>query len=100
EPAADDPGETADGPLGDREVRQAVDVQVQHPVDLGVVTVERTDQGERGQIDPGGGESGVAHGGEQPFDHVALSGHENDALARAGGRVDDAQRVEVQDGVV
>ena len=42
----------------------------------------------------------MAHGREQPFDHVALGGHQHHALARAGGSVDDAKRVEVHDCVV
>ncbi len=33
---------------------------------------------------------------QQPFDHVALGGDEQHALAGSGGRVDDAERMEVE----
>jgi hypothetical protein len=98
---ADDARETADGALRDRQVRQAVDVQVQHPPGLlGVGAVERADQREGRKVDALGGQPCAADGADQPFDHVALSGDEDDALTGPGGRLDDAQRVEVEDGVV
>ena len=101
EAAADDAGEAAHLALGDREVREPVDVQVQDAsVLLGFVAVEGADQGEGREVDAFGGQAGAADRGEQPLDHVALRGHEHDALARAGGGVDDAERVEVEDGVV
>ena len=95
--AADDAGEAAQRPLGDRHVRQPVDVQVQHAARvLGVGAVERADQRERGEVDALRAQAGVAHRGEQPLDHVALGGDEHDALARALRRVDDPERVEVE----
>ena len=100
EPAAHDAREAADGALGDRQVGEAVDVQVQDAAGLLLfVAVERADQREGGEVDALGGQPGLAHGGEQPFDHVALRRDQDDALARAGGGVDDAERVEVEDGV-
>ncbi len=49
---------------------------------------------------PSGTQSRGANGGDQAFDHVALGGDDDHALARAGGRVDHAERVEVEHGVV
>ena len=100
EAPADDAGEAADRALGDRHVGEPVDVQVQDAaVVLGVVAVERADQRERGQVDALRAQAGLADGGEQAGDHVALGGDEHDLLARSGGRVVDAERLEVEDGV-
>ena len=66
---------------------------------LGVGAVERADQREGGEVDALRAQAGAADGGEQALDHVALGGHEHDPLAGAGGRVDDAERVEVENGV-
>ncbi len=100
EAAADDAREAADRPLGDRHVGEPVDVQVQDAaVVLGIGTVERADQRESGEVDSLRTQTGVAHGREQALDHVALGGDEHDLLAGSLGRVDDAERVEVEDGV-
>ncbi len=111
--AADDAGEAAQGALGDRHVGEPADVQVQHALGgdgrpvrrdaLGgngrrAAGVEGADQRERGEVDALGAQAGVAHGAQQPLDHLALSGDDDHALARAGGRVEDAERVEVQHG--
>ena len=61
---------------------------------------ERADHGEGGQIDALGAKAGRADGGDEPLDHVAASCHEDDPLARALGRVDHADGLEVEYGAV
>ncbi len=101
---ADDARETADPPLRDRHVRETAHVEVQHALAAPVLStgrraVQRADQCERREIDALGPQPGLAHGAQQTLDHLALRGHDDHALARLAGRIDDPQRVEVQGGL-
>ena len=110
EAATDDAGEAAHGPLGDREVGEAVDVQVQDAGNLlallslggsvGFGRVQGADQRECGQIDPNRDQARLLDRPQEPLDHVALCCHQHDLLAGAGWGVDDAQRLKVEDRVV
>ena len=101
--------EEAGRALGDGEVRQAADGEVQHVLGgLGLLAGERgklrrgerADHGEGGEVDALGAQPGAADGEREALDHVAAGRDDDDALARALGRVDDADRVEVEDGGV
>ena len=43
---------------------------------------------------------GLAGRGDEPLDHLAADRDDHDARARAGRRLDDAERLEVDDGLV
>ncbi len=95
--AADHAREAAYGALGDRQVGESVDVQVEHAPGLAFgAIVQRADQGEGGQVHALRREPRASHCRQELFDHVALGGHEHDALALAGRRINQAEWVEVE----
>ncbi len=116
QPAAHHAGEAAQRALGDRHIREAADVQVQHALlalrggsillaafalvrRLGIPgarAVERADQRERGEIDALGAQPGVLHRAQQALHHLALGGDNDHALARPVRSVEHAERVVVK----
>ena len=92
-------GEQAAGVVGDGDVRQAGEVDVEHGV-LRPGRAQRADHGEGGEVDAGDGQAGLGRGGDEAVDHLAAHGDDDHAVARAVGRVDLAERLEVEHGLV
>ena len=84
--------------VGDGDVDEAGDVDVEDRAL--VLGRQRADHAERGEVDALELEAGALEGGGGALDHLAADGDDDDARAQAERRVDDAERLEVQDGLV
>jgi hypothetical protein len=61
---------------------------------------QRAHHAEGGEVDALELQPGLAGGGHEPLDHLAADRDDHHARARAGRGVDDAERLEVDDGLV
>ena len=96
EAGAGDAREEADAVDDDGEVRHPADGEVQRGV--GAPAAEGADHRERREVDAARPQAGAGDGREDRLDHLAAGRDDDDALARAVGRVDDADRLVVEHG--
>jgi hypothetical protein len=92
--------EEAGGALGDREVREAADREVEHVLVGPAGAVERADHREGREVDALGAQAGGADRGDEVGDHVAPGGDEQEPLQAGLGALDDLERLVVDDRLV
>ena len=85
--------------VGDGHVDEPGGVDVEHGA-LGLAGVHRADHAEGGEVEALELEAGLADGADDALDHLAADGDDDDAGARPGQRLDRAERLHVEDGLV